>query len=240
MLQNNPNHDTLDIDNFSNTYGLLIKLYDTKEDSTSYAFINITTFNSLRKKKLSAGMLARLTNNVKRREVKALDDSNLFFGVRNNVDFIYFDGKFVINPKGKSFFEKLFSLNEEYKKMASQAAKKLNNYNKTLVNVEQLENDIKEDKTPFANQMLSKIGETSYFENLKSILEDKKKFSERLKEIENFQKDSKYKKDFKDLKIDPEKSEIIYSKENIYAFIAVLSDRPTETILLKRKKLGNI
>lgn len=244
ITHNKVEHDTFDIKDLSYTYGILVQLNDVDNKNISYAFINIGTFNSLRMKKMSTAFIASVKNitsgNITRHEVKALDDSHLIFGINNKIDFIYTENEFIINPKGKAMFETLFVLDAEYKRRASETADKLRQFNNVLRDIDSLKGDIDSRNIPLADKMLTKIGDPVYFKKLNSLLTNQKNFSNRLMEVEKFKQDPNYKNDFKNLKIDVKKGTMSYTDKSIYQFISVLSDRPVETILLKRKILGNM
>lgn len=246
---NRVEHNAFSMRDLSYTYGILVRLNDTKNKNISYAFINISTFNSLRMKKTSTAFMAEIKNvtkpnvtkpNVFKHTVKALDDTHLIFGITKKIDFIYTNNEFIINPKGKTMFENLFVLDAEYKKIAGETAGNLGQFKKVLKDVDALKNTITTKNMPLADKMLTRIGEPTYFTKLKKLLNNQTNFTNRLKEIESFKKESNYKNEFKDLNIDTTNGVMTYTDESIYQFISVLSDRPVETILLKRKILGNM
>ncbi|WP_155737171.1 hypothetical protein [Lacticaseibacillus rhamnosus] len=171
--------------------------------------------------------------------VEKIDDKDLLFGIGNKIDFIYVNDEFVLGPKSKNFFERFFFLNSEYKKKAIKTAAGLIKYSDKLKGIAALKNDIDTGKKPFVIEMLAKIGSPSYFEELEKKLSNSNSFKESLKNIEQFQKDPEFSEKFKNPKIDSAQGTITYNKDSIYEFLAVLSDRPKETLLLRNKELGS-
>jgi hypothetical protein len=225
-------------DDLRNTVSAVIKI--TYNNTTNLLFIGINNFNSLKSKRLSSGFMGTVDNH----SLSKVDDDHFIFGMGKRIDCVYFSDKetFIINPEGKSNFEKIFLLNEEYRKRAKEEANKLKDYSDTLINIEKLASDLysaESSKNPFIDKMLAKMSETDKEEKLGQLLNNKTEFKKRLSDIETFKKEPKFKDKFSTLKIDKNNGTVTYEEENVYPFLAVLSDRPKESILLKEKELGS-
>ncbi|MCP9327723.1 hypothetical protein [Liquorilactobacillus satsumensis] len=222
----------------SNTVSAIVKI--TYDNTTNLLFIGINNFNALKSKRLSSGFIGNVSNH----SLSKIDDDNLIFGMGKRIDCVYFSDEevFIINPEGKSNFEKIFLLDEEYRRKVEKFANELKNYSDTLVNVENLSNDLYggvNSKKPFVDKMLAKMSEADKKKKLNQILNDKEEFKKRLSDIKQFKKDPKFKEKFNGLKVDENNGTMTYEEENIYPFLAVLADRPKESILLREKELGS-
>jgi len=210
------------------------------EKTTSYAFVGTNNFNSL------VNSRTAFFGNVGEKTLKNFSDDKAILGIIDRIDFVYMgsdsSAKFVINPKGKGSFERVFLLIDEYKIIGKSVAKSLATYKEKLHGVEGLYTDLygaDSGSRPLVDKMLTKMYDKKRSEKLKNLLEDEDEFKSRLKSINEFKNDARFKEKFKNLDIDLEKGIINYNKTAIFPFIAVLSDRPKETILLRENELGN-
>ncbi|MBN7275522.1 hypothetical protein GNF18_10255 [Ligilactobacillus pobuzihii] len=225
-------------DDLSNTVCAAVKFaYD---DTMDIAFCGIQNFNQLKKKRLSSGFIGNIDEN----RISKIDDDHLVFGLGPKVDFVYISRikEFIINPKGKTTFESTFLMREEYKKRGKEVSEELKNYSDCLIDVDQLSDDLYgADSTskPLVDKMLAKMSNGDKHDKLEKLLNDKNLFSKRLGKIEEFKKDSRFYKKFSGLEIDCKRGTIKYTKDSIYAFVAILSDRPKESIMLEEKELGS-
>lgn len=211
---------------------------------TDIGFYGIQNFNSLKSGKLWKGFMGNVVSNDQGNSISKVDDKHLIFGVGSKLDavFISKDNIFLINPQGKTTFENTFLLKDEYKNIAKNEAKYLQNYSTKLIGVSGLETDFyvnDENSTPMLDRMLAKMSEKKYKNKLSMLLNDKKLWTERLTKIEKFKNEKKFKKKFEDLSINSSNGTITYSKKGAFSFVAVLSDRPKESILLEEKELGS-
>lgn len=218
----------------------------TYDQYTDIGFFGIQNFNSLKngKSKLWKGFMGNVVSNCQGNSILKVDDKDLIFGVGPKLDavFISKDNIFLINPQGKTTFENTFLLKDEYKNIAKSEANYLQNYSTKLLKVSSLATDFylnNKNSTPMLDRMLAKMSEKKYRKKLRKLLNDDEKWKKRLMEIEDFKNEKKFKKKFKDLSIDSSKGTIAYSKKSVFSFVAVLSDRPKESILLEEKELGS-
>lgn len=233
-LVNSSPTKSFDKDDLKNVLAAVVEFnYD---NSSSYAFVGVNNFNSLVNSKLG------FFGNVSKNEITKLADDNLLLGITDKVAFVYFDNGFIVNPKGKSAFTRIFFLRDEYQKIGEKVSKNLVGYKDRLMNVEKLYDDLygKGSKhIRIADQMLAKLNDDKRKNELKDLLGDKDLFKKRLTKIENFKNEKQFKGKFKDLNIDVANAQIEYTKDALFPFLAVLSDRPKETILLNEKELGS-
>lgn len=229
-------------DDLSKAVSLCFKL--TYNNNTDIAFCGIQNFNSLKYKKLSTAFMGQISSINNKNTITKVDDKSLLFGIGSKIDFVFISKakSFIINPKGKAAFEKVFLLQKEYKQLAKSEIQNLTKFPKQLKNISQFSADYygkNMKSTPIMDKMLAKISKGKKNKDLKALLNDQNKWKKRLVKIDNFKNDPQFAKKFNDLKIDSKKGIIEYDKKSAYLFLAVLSDRPDETILLEEKEMGN-
>lgn len=188
-----------------------------------YLFIKIDNFNAFKKKNLSSGFMGNLTNDG----VKKLDNNHLFFGIKNNISFYYSDGLYFINTHYD--FEKMLFLSSEYNMIAEENVKKLQTeFSDVFKNTDEI-GFTGRGSSIFA-RMLARVPIESLHSRFKK--ENRQRtFDDIEQEIMN---SKEFKESFQGLKIDKKKMTITYSDESKFGFAALLSDRPSRTLLLKR------
>lgn len=232
-------------DDLKNAVSLAFKVTYTdvnNKSMTDIAFCGIQNFNRLKYSNLSMMGEVQSINDIN--TISKVDDKHLYFGINEKVDavFISVADTFIVNPKGKMSFEKIFLLAAQYKQIANSVAKSLSNYPNELPNISNLYADFyskQSGSTPIMDRMLAKLTNSKKNSDLKNLLSNSKNWKKRLNEISKFKNNPQFKNKFKNLKISPKNGTLTYNKDSVYEFLAVLSDRPKETILLKEQELGS-
>lgn len=208
------------------TKGAIIEIIiqEGEKKNKYYAFVKVDTFNGFKKSSFSLG-LAKISNNG----VSELTDKNTLFGVRDFIGFYYHNDHFVINSK--SDFERMMFLSGEYKKRAQDTADFLTGFKNVLIGVSNLKSDLDKKSGFVLSRMLSRVST----ESLQEKFNDDEATKKTIKSLDGIVKDTRFKKDFEGITVDVKNNQIIYSSENRFAFISLISDRAAETLFLGRK-----
>ncbi|WP_368293565.1 hypothetical protein [Latilactobacillus sakei] len=222
-----PEEDLKVIKNLKVVKGIIVKLVINSDNpDTFYLFINVDKFNAFKKKKMSSGFMGNLNSDG----ITRITDNKMIFGVKDKIGFYYHKDHFVINSHVD--FERMLFLIDEYKKRAKVVAQGLNEFKEVLVDVNKLENDL----TGLGSTALVRMLVNLSLKDLNEKFNDKNKKSsiKKLKEITQF-KD--FKNEFEGIGqlIDEEKCQITYTNKEKFKFIALLSDKPSQTLFLGKK-----
>lgn len=201
-----------------------VKIETDNGDEFFYLFTKVETFNSFKKGKFSLTL-----GNVDKNGVKNLTDSNMVFGIRDNIGFYFHNDHFLVNSKAD--FERMLFLSSEYKKQAKKIASELQQFKSVLSGVEQLDKDLDGKGGIILSRMLMRVS----IETLKMKFESKEKIEETLGSLNEIITDERFEEDFAGLQVDLDKQQIIYSNDNKFAFVALITDRAAETLFLGRK-----
>lgn len=226
-LQNGETAEDLSVlgKKLGNAKGVVLKIVSTNISDPIFAFIPIEKFNAFKKRGWNTGMIATINNDG----IQRIDDTNKMFGIREEVGFLFYKGDFIIHSP--IIFERMLQLSNEYKEKAEQNVNQLDEkFSKILINIKDLKSDLKGKGSMPLNRTLAKI-------SLKA-LEDK--FSkdnlyESLKELKNIAEKEEFKDKLKGVVIDEKNGTITYSSTSKFGFVALLSDRPAETLFLGRR-----
>ncbi|MBN7275561.1 hypothetical protein GNF18_10450 [Ligilactobacillus pobuzihii] len=118
----------------------------------------------------------------------------------------------------------------EYQDRAKTKAENLQAFSDIPPNVENFQNDLNGRGSFILSRMMARVSVKGLKEKL-----DKEKLVETFNKLDEIVKDERFKKDFKDLKVDKDKKKIYYESENKFKFVALLADRPSQTLFLGRK-----
>lgn len=201
-----------------------VKIETDNVDEFFYLFTKVETFNSFKK-----GKLPLTLGNIDNDGVRNLTDSNMLFGIRDNIGFYFHNDHFLVNSKAD--FERMLFLSNEYKKQARNIATELQQFNSVLNGVEQLGKDLDGQGGIILSRMLMRVS----IETLKMKFESKEKIGETLSALNDIITDERFEEDFAGLQVDLDKQQIIYSNDNKFAFVALITDRAAETLFLGRK-----
>ena len=210
----------------SHVKGAIIKIkieIEPNKIETYYLFVNVNNFNAFKKQKLSLGIFG----NFSKDGIKEINDKNTTFGIKDKISFYYHNGNYII--KNNSDFEKMLFLTDEYTQIAKKNVDKLvNNLSKVFINISQLKSDLS--GAGKLNRMVARI----------SINEINTKFNNKnkkttFKKINDIIKKAKFREEFSQLSIDFDECTIQYETNKKFPFCALLSDRPSKTLLLEKE-----
>jgi hypothetical protein len=196
-------------------------------DDPYYLFFKVDTFNPFKKGSLRNGFMATLNKDG----IKRIDNENMLFGMKDKVAFYFHDGYFFIDPKGDSTFEKMFFLIEEYTKKAQSKVDTISNIlNDVFPNISELSDNLK------SAIVLSRMMARVQIDSIKNSF-NKTNRKETFKRIKKIMKEPEFNGKLGKLSIDYQNLQIHYTEQGKFALAALLSDRPSETLLLGRKFL---
>lgn len=219
-----PSEDLTVLGNLENVKGAIAKVCIGTNDPY-YLFIKVDNFNAFKKKRLSSGFMGNLTNDG----IEKLDDNHLYFGIKNNISFYYSQGVYIINTH--SDFEKMLFLSSEYNSIAKENIKHLKtDFPDVFKNIDKIDEALKGKSSSIFTRMLARVSISSLKERFKEE-NIQQTFNDIDEEIIN---NKKFHDSFKGLEMDKKDLTITYSEEGKFGFAALLSDRPSRTILLKR------
>lgn len=225
-----PDQDFTVLGKLNTVKGAIVEVELNESKEKFYLFLKLETFNAF-KKGLSKGFFAT----VKKDGVRKITDDKTVFGIKDKISFYFHNNHFVIN--NYSNFETMLFLKSEYTKVATKKAHNLKKYKNIFPNIEKLEKDVVSGKgSSVLARMMIRIPLNEINDKFSS-----KNLNESLKKLDKIINFDDLNNDFPIMKEaikEGKKFEnrtIEYSEENKYEFVSLLSDRPSETILLGKK-----